>query len=65
MQRFLNFVLQFGQLNQQQQELISTKGRIIELRKDHLYWEAGKTVKLIGFLAEGVIRVYYYNNNGE
>jgi hypothetical protein len=30
----------------------------MELRKDDYYWEAGKTVKQIGFLTDGVLRVY-------
>jgi CRP-like cAMP-binding protein len=38
---------------------------VLELRKDEYYWEAGKTVRQIGFITEGVIRVFYYNNKGE
>jgi len=37
----------------------------MELRRDEYYWEAGKTVRQTGFLTEGVLRVYYYNNKGE
>lgn len=65
MEKFINYVLQFGNLNQQQIDLIISKGQEIQLHKDEYFWEAGKTVKHIGFLKEGVIRVFFYNNKGE
>jgi CRP-like cAMP-binding protein len=65
MEKFIDYVLQFGNLNKQQIDLIKSKAKEIELRKDEYYWEAGKTVKQIGFLTEGVIRIFYYNNKGE
>lgn len=65
MDTFIEYVLQFGNLNKQQIDLIKSKATKIELHKDEYYWEAGKTVKQIGFLTNGVIRVFYYNNKGE
>lgn len=65
MNAFINFALQFGHLNQQQMELISTKSQEVELRKDDYFWEAGKVVRQIGFLVKGVVRVFYYNNSGD
>jgi CRP-like cAMP-binding protein len=65
MGKFIDYVLQFGNLNKQQIDLITSKARELELRKDDYYWEAGKTVKQIGFITEGVLRIYYYTNNGE
>ncbi len=65
MEHFIYFVSQFGNLNTQQIDLIKSKATEVELRKDELYWEAGKTVKQIGFIYEGVIRVFYYNYKGE
>jgi CRP-like cAMP-binding protein len=65
MEKFIEYVLQFGNLNKQQIDLIKSKAGEIELRKDDFYWEAGKTVKQIGFLTDGIIRVFYYNNKGE
>lgn len=62
---FIDFILQFGNLNKQQIDLIKSKGKEIELHKDEYYWEAGKTVKQIGFITDGVIRVFYHNNKGE
>lgn len=65
MEKFIEYILQFGNLNKQQIDLITSKATETELRKDEYYWEAGKTVKQIGFLTDGVLRVYYYNNKGE
>jgi len=65
MEKFIEYILQFGNLNKQQIDLITSKASEIELHKDDYYWEAGKTVKQIGFLTDGVLRVYYYNNKGE
>jgi len=65
MEKFINYVLQFGQLNKQQLELIASKAQEIALHKDDYYWEAGKLVRQIGFLTEGILRVYYYNNKGD
>lgn len=65
MKEFIDYILQFGNLNKQQIDLINSKAGETELHKDDYYWEAGKTVKQIGFLTDGVLRVYYYNNKGE
>jgi len=65
MEKFIEYILQFGNLNKQQIDLIKSKASEIELYKGDYYWEAGKTVKQIGFLTDGVLRVYYYNNAGE
>lgn len=65
MEKLIAYLLRFGNLNKQQINLIKSKATEIELRKDDYYWEAGKIVKQIGFLTDGVLRVYYYNNKGE
>jgi CRP-like cAMP-binding protein len=65
MEKFIEYILQFGNLNKQQIDLIKSKATAIELHKDEYYWEAGKTVRQIGFLTDGVLRVHYYNNKGE
>ncbi len=65
MEKFIDYVLQFGNLNKQQIDLILSKAKALELHKDEYYWEAGKSVKQVGFLTDGVIRVFYYNNKGE
>lgn len=65
MEKFIEYILQFGNLNKQQIDLIKSKATEIELHKDEYYWEAGKTVRQIGFLTDGVLRVHFYNNKGE
>lgn len=65
MERFIEFVLQFGYLTPEQVELVRTKGSEIRLHKDDHFWEAGKAVNQVGFLADGVLRVFYYNKPGE
>ena len=65
MKEFIAYVLQFGNLNQQQIELITTKATELELHKDAYFSEAGKIAKQVGFILNGVIRVCYYNNKGE
>lgn len=65
MNAFINYVLQFGNLNQQQTELITSKSFVLELRKDQYFSEAGKISRQVGFVLDGVVRVCYYNNKGE
>jgi len=65
MEEFINYILHFGHLNQQQIDFISKKAQVLELPKDAYFAEAGKVSKQVGFLVEGVIRVCYYNNKGE
>ncbi|MFZ6665275.1 Crp/Fnr family transcriptional regulator [Peijinzhouia sedimentorum] len=65
MKEFIDYILSFGNLNQQQIELVIKKGKEIELKKDDFFWEAGKAINQVGFVTEGVLRVYYYNSNGD
>lgn len=65
MEEFIEYVFQFGSLNQQQIDLISKKATELELRKDEYFSEAGKIAQQVGFVLDGVIRVCYYNNKGE
>jgi CRP-like cAMP-binding protein len=65
MKELIDYILQFGSLNQQQIDLVSSKGTELELSKDEYFSEAGKIVRQVGFIVEGVVRVCYYNNKGE
>jgi len=65
MNAFTNYVLQFGNLNQQQLALIEDKAIELQLEEKDYYLEAGKTSRQFGFIVEGVARVCYYNNKGE
>ncbi|PJJ79321.1 CRP-like cAMP-binding protein [Mucilaginibacter auburnensis] len=64
-EKLIEYILQFGSLNKQQLELIKQKGRLLHLKKDEYFSEAGKIPKQVGFVIEGVIRGCYYNNKGE
>ena len=65
MKAFIDYILQFGDLNQQQIDLITKKAEITELSKDEYFSEAGKIAQQVGFVLDGIIRVCYYNNKGE
>ena len=65
MKEFIEFILQFGNLNEQQIGLISKKSQVVELEKGDFFWEAGKSIKHVGFTIKGILRVYYYNNQSE
>lgn len=65
MEALINYLLQFGQLNQQQIDLISNKTKIVELKKDTYFSEAGKIPKQVAFVESGILRVCYYSNKGE
>lgn len=65
MEQLINYILQFGDLNKQQTDLIISKAKTIELKKNEYISEAGKIPKYVGFVLEGVFRFCYYNNKGE
>lgn len=56
MKELINYILQFGNLNKRQIELLSTKAKASELHKGEYFSEAGKIARQVGFLLEGVIR---------
>jgi len=65
MEEFINYVLQFGNLNKHQTDFILSKAKVAEIRKDEYFSEAGKIPRMVGFILEGVVRFCYYNNKGE
>lgn len=65
MEEFIEYILQFGNLNKQQIDLIQRKATEIRVRKDEYFSEAGKIPRQVGFLLEGIFRFCYYNNKGE
>jgi CRP-like cAMP-binding protein len=60
----IDYILQFGQLNRQQIDLIKSKVVAKSLKKDAYYQEAGKIPREIIFLTKGIIRISYYDNKG-
>jgi CRP-like cAMP-binding protein len=65
MEAFVNYILQFGNLNKHQTDLILSKANILQLHKDEYFLEAGKIPRQVGFILEGVVRFCYYNNKGQ
>ncbi|MCP2029360.1 CRP-like cAMP-binding protein [Flavobacterium sp. HSC-32F16] len=65
MKEFIEYILQFGNLNQQQIDLVLSNAGKIELKKDEYFSEAGKVSQQVGFVLDGIVRVCYYNNKGE
>jgi len=65
MKALTDFILQFGDLNKQQTDLILSKARTLELKKDEYFSEAGKVPRYVGFVIDGVFRFCYYNNKSE
>lgn len=65
MNEFISYILRFGNLNDQQISFVSKKVNISTLRKDDYFAEAGKILRWVGFITEGVLRICYYNNQGE
>ncbi|RYU95071.1 Crp/Fnr family transcriptional regulator [Emticicia agri] len=65
MNELIEYILQFGNLNKQQIELIRKSAIEKKLVKDEYFSEAGRVPKQVGFVVEGVIRGCYYNNKGD
>ena len=65
MEELITFILQFGNLNKQQIDLITSKVRVTELKEGEYFSEAGKIPRQVGFVLAGVVRGCYYNNKGE
>lgn len=65
MKELINYILQFGNLNKQQIDLVISRAIESGLHKGGYFSEARQIPKQVGFIVEGVIRGFYYNNNGE
>jgi len=65
MKELADYILKFGDLNRQQMDLILGKVQTLELQKNDYLSEAGKVPKYLGFIAEGIFRFNYYNNEGQ
>lgn len=64
MENLINYLLQFGQLDRQQTELIKSKATPVVLKKGDYFSEAGKIARQVAFVNSGILRVCYYNNKG-
>ena len=59
------FLLQFGNLNSKQLDLVKSKTNPLELKKDAYFIEAGQLFDQVAFILHGILRICYYNNKGE
>jgi CRP-like cAMP-binding protein len=62
---FLAYALQFGRLDQQQQDLIAQKSTRVTLRKGDYFVDTGTIAQRVGFVEAGVLRVYSSTEAGE
>ncbi len=65
MENLINYLLQYGQLNSQQIELIKNAVKVVNLGIGDYFSEAGKTANQVAFVEEGILRVCYYNKDGD
>lgn len=65
MDEMVEYVLQFGNLNRPQIDVIEEKAQKLELKKEDYFSEAGKIAKQVGFIVEGILRICYYDNKGQ
>ncbi|MDB5283646.1 MAG: cyclic nucleotide-binding protein [Bacteroidota bacterium] len=65
MENLIQYLLQFAHLNQQQIDLVKSKGTFREIKMDKYFQEAGKIPREVGFLTDGIVRICYYNNKGD
>ncbi|MDM1501256.1 Crp/Fnr family transcriptional regulator [Myroides marinus] len=65
MEEFINFLSQFGDFSESQISLISSKALEVQLEKEDHFIESNKVLKQVGFVLEGIFRIYYYNDQGK
>lgn len=65
MEELISYLLQFGQLNAQQRELIRSKVKRKHIGKGDYFAEAGKISTQIGYVTDGILRVCYYDKRGD
>jgi len=65
MEAFINHLLLFDQLNDQQIALVKQKTKLVYLEAGEYFAEAGIIFGKMAFVNEGVLRYNYYNNRAE
>jgi len=64
MESLIKYLLQFGNFNSHQVNLIQQNVSVRSLKKGEYFSEAGKIAKEIAFINKGIFRVCYYNKEG-
>ncbi|NOW99004.1 Crp/Fnr family transcriptional regulator [Mucilaginibacter sp. SG564] len=65
MEEFINCLSKYSTLSGQHIELITSKAKLLNLKKGDCFLEVGRVAKQFGFVMEGVLRVCWYNEIGE
>ncbi len=65
MKEFTDLLSQYGNLDQEQTDLMMSQLINLELRKGDHFWEMGKTSKYVGFVTSGILHVYFDNDKGD
>ena len=65
MERFINYILRFGNLNEQQIELLKESIKSVDLKAGEYFSEAGRIAHRVAFVTEGILRVCYYKREGD
>lgn len=65
MDSLIDYILRFGHLNTLEIASIKASATQIELKKGEYFSEAGAVPRQVGFVVQGVLRGFYYNQAGE
>jgi CRP-like cAMP-binding protein len=65
MDELIHYLLEFSNLNTRQLDLVKRLIYTKELKKDHYFSEAGKVSKEVAFIKKGILRLCYYNRDGQ
>jgi CRP-like cAMP-binding protein len=65
MEDLIAYLLQFGQLDEQQRDLILSKAKCKSIAKGDYFSEAGKISRQIGYVTQGIFRICYYDRQGD
>lgn len=65
MEEMIEYILRFGNFNQQQINFIKSKCTIHKVQKNDYVMEAGFFVNHIYFLKEGIVRISFFTKSGD
>jgi CRP-like cAMP-binding protein len=64
MERFINYIKQFGTVENTLADEILKLVKVKKLQKEEYFLEAGKFCNQIGFIVNGVFRIFFYDKEG-
>ncbi len=63
MEKLINYILQYVQLDQNQIDFLTTNAKELYLKKGDFFLKEGKTAKEVGFILNGVVRVFHLDKD--